>query len=47
MSFKIDSGSLSKIAVPEVKLNSHTEKITASEFTHNCGCGGTCLSTTT
>ena len=45
--FKIDSGSLSNIEVPKVQLNTHTENITAPEFTHNCGCGGTCLSTTT
>ena len=39
--FMIDSGSLSNIEVPKVQLNTHTENITASEFTHNCGCGGT------
>lgn len=47
MKFKIDSGSLENITVPDVILSAHTESLTASEFTTNCGCGGTCLSTTT
>ena len=47
MKFKIDSGSLTNIKVPDVQLNSHSEIKTAMELTANCGCGGTCLATTT
>lgn len=47
MKFKIDSISLGKIAVPDVKLNSYTEKVATAELTTNCGCGGKCLSSTT
>lgn len=45
--FRIDSGSLSNIQVPDVKLTAHSESIAALELTTNCGCGGKCLSSTT
>ena len=47
MKFKIDSGSLENISVPDVKLDSHTENVATMELTSNCGCGGRCLSSTT
>ncbi len=47
MKFKIEKSSLNNINVPNVKLNSKTENKVAKELTSNCGCGGTCLSTTT
>lgn len=47
MKFKIDSGSLGNISVPDVKLDSHTENVATMELTSNCGCGGRCLSSTT
>lgn len=45
--FVIDAKALASIQVPDVKLNTLTESKAASKLTTNCGCGGTCLSTTT
>lgn len=47
MGFVIEKETLAAIKIPNVKLDSITESKTTADLTLNCGCGGTCLSTTT
>ena len=46
-SFKIDKAVLASVNVPKVSLDACSESKATMELTTNCGCGGTCLSSTT